>query len=350
MKSYDSRVYSINDFAEWRNQKLLELNPFFQRRPVWSESAKSYLIDTILRGKPIPKIFIRQKVNVTTMKVTREVVDGQQRLRTILSFINDGFVVNRQQNRANGGKHFSQLPEDVQQMILTYEISVDLLVNMPDEEVLDIFSRLNSYSVILNIQEKLNATHFGSFKILADEVGLKYASYWKEQRILNARQILRMQEVNLVADLLIAMLEGIKSKKQIRKFYGLYEKEFDHDVSKLEQQFDGVMSMIRRIFPNGLINTEFVRIHLFYSLFTTIAHCQNGLPNCDARRISLEPRTNLETVRNRLDRVGEIFHTDIQLLDSDEQQFMHDVRRATTDEVVRERRLSFLLNLIVDAQ
>ena len=85
MKSFDSRTYSINDFVEWDGQKQLVLNPRFQRRAVWSEKAKSYLIDTIIRGKPIPKIFIRQKLNVTTKTSLREVVDGQQRLRTILS-------------------------------------------------------------------------------------------------------------------------------------------------------------------------------------------------------------------------------------------------------------------------
>src|ERR1700681_177757 len=77
MKSFDSRAYSINDFVEWDKQKQLELNPSFQRRQVWSDKAKSYLMDTILRGKPIPKIFIRQKINVTTKKSLREVVDGQ---------------------------------------------------------------------------------------------------------------------------------------------------------------------------------------------------------------------------------------------------------------------------------
>jgi hypothetical protein len=51
MKSYDSRTYSLNDFVEWDKAKQLELNPRFQRRPVWSEKAKSYLLDTILRGK-----------------------------------------------------------------------------------------------------------------------------------------------------------------------------------------------------------------------------------------------------------------------------------------------------------
>ena len=346
MKSYDSRVYSINDFLHWNNHNQLELNPIFQRRSVWNESAKSYLIDTILRGKPIPKVFIRQKLNVSTKETMRDVVDGQQRLRTILSYLEDGFFVSPRQNQENGGKYFSQLSEENQQTILTYEISVDLLINMPDDEILDIFSRLNSYSVILNDQEKINANHFGAFKILADNIGRKYASYWNNQNILTHRQILRMQEVNLVADLLIAMLEGIKAKKQIRKYYGMYENEFEGDSSELMQQFDEVMSTIRKIFPDGLANTEFVRIHLFYSLFTTVTHCLFGLPNCEVNPSPLNSVTQQEVVRNKLDRIAEIFNIERQNLNKAEQQFLEDSRRATTDEAVRERRLKFLINLI----
>src|SRR5216684_2751416 len=114
MKSYDSRTYSINDFVEWDNAKQLELNPRFQRRAVWTDKAKSFLMDTILRGKPIPKFFIRQRINVSTKTSIRDVVDGQQRLRTILSFVKDGFVISKRQNPTYGGLRFSQLPEDVQ--------------------------------------------------------------------------------------------------------------------------------------------------------------------------------------------------------------------------------------------
>ena len=346
MKSYNSRVYSINDFLQWRNQKQLVLNPYFQRRAVWSDSAKSYLIDTIIREKPIPKVFIRETLNPTTKTTIRDVVDGQQRLRTILSFLDDGFVVSRRQNEENGEKYFSQLIEDIQRSFFNYEIAVDLLVNVPDEEVLDIFSRLNSYSVILNEQEKINATHFGPFKILADNIARKYANYWKEQNVLTARQILRMLEVNLVADLLIAMIEGIKAKKQIKKYYSTYEKEFNIDSSKLMQQFGEVMSTIGNLFPLGLINTEFVRIHLFYSLFTTVAHCLFRLPNCELARTPLNSEPVLAAVRNKLDHVGAIFESDRSFLSEVEQQFLDDSRRATTDELVRERRMEFLLNLI----
>ena len=118
MKNFDSRVFGIGDFVEWDKNNQLVLNPAFQRRSVWSDKAKSYLMDTILRGKPIPKFFIRQTINVSTKSSIREVVDGQQRLRTILSFIKDGFVVSRTQNSEFGGKRFSRLLKNASILLL----------------------------------------------------------------------------------------------------------------------------------------------------------------------------------------------------------------------------------------
>lgn len=343
MKSYDSRTYSINDFVEWDNAKQLELNPRFQRRAVWTDKAKSFLIDTILRGKPIPKIFIRQKINVSTKTSVREVVDGQQRLRTILSFIKDGFVVSKRQHPTYGGILFSQLPDEVQTQMLAYEVSVDLLINLPDPEVLDIFSRLNSYAVVLNEQEKINADHFGPFKVLADKIGHKYYEYWTKQGILTAKQVMRMLEVNLVADLLIAMLEGVKSKKQIKKFYDAYETQFDHDADEIEESFDIVIRAIAAIYPEGLADTEFRRPHLYYSLFIAVAHREHGVPGLDA----LATKSKADAARSRLDRIEEIFQSqDVGALSKPEQQFIEDSRRATTDEKVRIRRTKYLLALM----
>jgi uncharacterized protein with ParB-like and HNH nuclease domain len=188
MKNFDSRTYSINDFLEWSNNKQLELSPKFQRNSVWSDNAKSYLMDTIVSGYPIPKVFIRQKLNIQTKLSVREVVDGQQRLRTILSFVRDGFKIDRKHNSKYGGLYFSQLDSvdpEIQGIILNYEISTDLLVNMADADVLDVFGRLNSYAVILNEQEKINSNHFGPFKTLGDRLAHKYNDFWLRNQIFN---------------------------------------------------------------------------------------------------------------------------------------------------------------------
>jgi hypothetical protein len=78
-------------------------------------------------------------------------------------------------------------------------------------------------------------------------------------------------------------------------------------------------------------------VHMFYSLFTTVAHCLFSLPRLTARRVDLS-RNNIAKARAGLDSVGVLFETtteEIPSLKAPEQQFLTDARRATTDEPVR---------------
>lgn len=150
--------YKVSDFITWQKTGLLVLSPKFQRRSVWRPGAKSYLLDTILRGYPIPIIFLReQKTDLKTLEHKREVVDGQQRIRTLLSFIapsvlgdqydqqRDKFQIKAVHNKELADKGFAQLPAEVQQSILDYEFSVQILPSsIGDREVVQIFARMNS--------------------------------------------------------------------------------------------------------------------------------------------------------------------------------------------------------------
>lgn len=350
MTNFESRVYSVSDFLDWEEKGQLLLSPKFQRRNVWTPTARSFLMDTIVRGKPIPKVFLRQKINVQTRQSIREVVDGQQRLRTILSFVKDGFTINPKHNSKYGGRFFSQLSEVddiIQENILKFEISTDLLVNLPDSEILDIFSRLNSYSVTLNEQEKINANHFGPFKVLADEIAHSFNSFWISNKILKDSEVLRMADVTLAADLLISMIEGIKSKKEVPKFYATYETEFEADTAVLAQRFTSVINDILNVFNEGLKDTEFRRIHIFYSLFTAIYHLRFGLLEIEKPMLDISP-DSYARIASRLDSVNSIFVTDNKaILSVDQQQFLEDSQRATTDKAVRKRRTEYLIDLIL---
>jgi hypothetical protein len=349
MKSFDSRTYSINDFVEWEAQGTLVLNPAFQRRAVWGEKAKSYLMDTIIRGKPIPKIFIRQKINPSTKSSIRDVVDGQQRLRTILSFIKDGFSISRRHNAEYGGRLFTQLEPETQTQILGFELSVDLLINLPDPEILDIFSRLNAYAVVLNDQEKINADHFGPFKVLADEIGRKYYEYWIRQGLIAERSILRMAEVTLVAELLIVLCEGIKSKKQLKRFYDDFEEEFPYETVDLARKFDSTITLVGALYLEGLTASAFHRLNLFYSLFCVCAHSLFGIKNFGDPRLTMASPREIQSARNRLDEIDALLEAKADGRVSPEQaQFLKDIRLATTDQAVRERRARFLTNLIAN--
>lgn len=351
MKKFDSRAYSINDFLEWHDKGQLELSPKFQRNYVWSDTAKSYLIDTIVRGKPIPKIFIRQKINTLTKSSIREVVDGQQRLRTIISYLKDGFQISKKHHPLYGGLFFSQLsdmPDDIQTSILNYELSVDLLVNMPDEEILDVFSRLNSYAVLLNEQEKINASHFGPFKTLCDRIAHQLNSFWIKNEILTEQKILRMDDANLVSDLLIAATAGIKSKKQIKPYYSSYEDDFPFETEEIFNNFMETISSIQHIFNDGLAASEFKRVHIFYTLFTSIYHCLYGIQNIN-QTLRADIKKNPERTRSLLDHIDSIFKAnDHTKLSRSAAQFLADSRRATTDSAVRIRRTEYLLQLLKD--
>lgn len=74
-------TFSVSDFLSWQKDGTLELSPPFQRRSVWNEGAKSYLVDTVSKGLPTPLIFIRDQIDLDALKHRREVIDGQQRLR-----------------------------------------------------------------------------------------------------------------------------------------------------------------------------------------------------------------------------------------------------------------------------
>ena len=126
MNKATSKIIQISDIVQWNEKGELELSPKYQRNNVWNEKAKTYLIDTIIRGLPIPPIFLRQRIDITTKSVSREIIDGQQRIRAILEYVVDEkYAIKKSYNKEYGGKKYSDLDEDAQEAILEYEIVAD---------------------------------------------------------------------------------------------------------------------------------------------------------------------------------------------------------------------------------
>lgn len=345
VKNFDTRVYSISDFLEWHNNKLLDLDPDFQRRAVWSEKAKSYLIDTIIRGRPIPKILISQKLEGA--RTVRVVVDGQQRLRAILGYLNGDFVISRAHNEKLAGKKYSVLPVSLQNDFLKYELGVDLLLGMGYEDILDIFARLNSYTVSLNKQELLNAKYLGYFKQAAYRIGLKYALLFLRSQVLTKAQVARMGEAELAGDMLMALVGGVQTNKSLEQYYKKYEDD-PGDLSRAEERFDHIMSLIGAIYsPEELAGTNWSRIHLFYTLFTSMGHCLYGLAGLkDVIRVKVS-QTSAGMARVCLDEISAKYDEVAGNLDDpnapkDYRQFISQSRRATTDTQSRVDRARFV--------
>ena len=278
MESYKPRAYGVNDFLQWHRKRELVLQPRFQRREVWTGKARSYLIDTVLRELPIPLIFIRQDVNPSTHQTVREVVDGQQRLRAILDYIEGDFAVQAAHNREHARKHYGDLPESVQRRLLDYELSVVILVGATDADVLNVFARLNSYTEKLTPQELLNAEFSGAFKQTVYEMGFSHLAFWQKHKILSDRQIVRMAEAELTSELVIAMLDGLQDgKKSVRQFYERYDDQFPHGA-RVRRRFGRVIDELELAIGDVFASTVFRRKAMFYSLFCVTYDMLFGLP------------------------------------------------------------------------
>lgn len=148
-KSFSLGRLDIVDLYEWHTNGKLMYETYFQRQFVWREKDKKDLIDTIMKGYPIPAIFICDaKTNYTTLSKTYNVLDGRQRLESIFEFLDNKYEYK--------GKKFNQLDEDEKKSILNYNITLIQMYLEPDdtEKIKEIFKRLNKNSYNLNKMEK----------------------------------------------------------------------------------------------------------------------------------------------------------------------------------------------------
>jgi uncharacterized protein with ParB-like and HNH nuclease domain len=264
------RSIGVNDFIRWRNDKSLVLSPKFQRRRVWPTKARAYLIDTMVRGLPIPKLYMRQHLDLRSNKSIHEIVDGQQRLSSVLDFYDDLIALPKDEDTEWSGLTYSRLNRDLQRSILTYEFSVDILIDASDADVLDVFARINSYSVPLNQQEKRNAKYFGSFKKAVYSLGFQHLEFWKKHGIFSDSAMARMREAEFTSELLVAMTSGLQDKKgSLDSFYEKWDDRFPYR-KKSAERFRDVMDIIGIHVGNTLQTIAFKRSPLFYTLFLVV--------------------------------------------------------------------------------
>ena len=85
--------------------------------------------------------------------------------------------------------------------------------NIDDATVLEIFARINTYSVALNAQELRNGKYFGEFKKAVYALALRHLEFWRDTRVFTDAAIARMHEAQLVSELLVMQMDGLQDKK-----------------------------------------------------------------------------------------------------------------------------------------
>jgi hypothetical protein len=275
-KKWQSSPHPISDVRDWKNMGRLEVQPDFQRKEVWSAAARIMLIDTILREIPMPKIFVWNEM--VKNSTHRRVIDGQQRVNAMLDFLDDKFSLDAPYHGEHEGKYFKDLPADVQERILQYSIDFNEALNFSDAEVREVYSRVNKYSMPLNKQELRQADYPGKFLNLAADLAVD--DYLDESRIFTPANRRRMGDVEFVSELLAAMLEGPRDKKEdLDYFYIRYAEWAAGESNKIAKSFKGVLGDLKLLFPDKglpLRETRFRQKADFYSLFLAIHEMKEG--------------------------------------------------------------------------
>lgn len=148
-KGFSLGRLDIVDLYEWKTAEKLVYQTYFQRQFVWKEKDKKDLIDTIVKGLPIPAIFICDaRTDFSSLSKTYNVLDGRQRLESIFEFLENQYQYN--------GQYFKDMDEDTKKSILNYNITLIQMYISPDDtdRIKEIFKRLNKNSYNLNRIEK----------------------------------------------------------------------------------------------------------------------------------------------------------------------------------------------------
>lgn len=145
----------IQDFINNKHKYVVDRT--YQRpEGAWSREDNQCLIDTIIKGEPMPLFFFNQKSNENRYYI----VDGQQRLHAIKLFHDNKLKLNGKfSGDENDGKTFNgenPISDSIRENFLNYHLNSHILEDYDDEKIRVIFSRLQRGKP-LTLGERLNA-------------------------------------------------------------------------------------------------------------------------------------------------------------------------------------------------
>ena len=347
---YQHTQYPISDLNEWIRSGALILQPKFQRGEIWEISAQSYFIDTLLRQLPIPSIYIRLVTDRETRTSYREVVDGQQRLSTIVKFI-DGKLTLDKRSKEFSGKTYETLDDEDQSRLLSYQVGVEQLFEADDDTVLDIFHRINAYGISLNKQElrhgKFQGGRFtGTFRWAVIRTAERWEILWTKHGVVTVRNRVRLVHHELVAQLYGVILEGVTDGGQpkIDKLYEHYDSAMPDNA---EERFDQVCAYIVEHFSD-VLETKLGGGPHFLTLFAAVAHAIFGIPIGDMKGDYPSPPTrdpralsDAASALANLLRLADIFDTPVDEVPERLKSFKLAI--AGTTQRIRSRSVRFLI-------
>lgn len=261
----------VSWFLDLNEKGQLDLDPPYQRRSVWTLKDKRFFIDTILNNYPAPPIFLHKSLD-DNGRATYHVVDGKQRLKTIIDFaankipIPDNFVDISLQKKC-----WEDLQRVTRENFWNYVLIVEMLPSVNDAAIRDTFERINRNSRKLERQEIRHAKYDGWLIQAAEAEAEK--NEWKDFGVVTTARAKRMSDVQFISELF-----AIDIKRQLNGFDQDWLDELYADYEELEETLfveedfrktiEGTKDIIKQMLnQEGEIKNYIKVLTHFYSLW-----------------------------------------------------------------------------------
>ena len=256
---YIIKEMTISQLIEWIKRDKINLHPPYQRNFIWSTKDQKLLIDSIMKGYPLPNFFVYKKKDYTY-----DMVDGQQRATTISKYVKGEF--------SNSEKHYYR---DINQdKFMSYILNVTEVYDIDTsngESLEDFYSLVNKRGVHLNPAEVNKAQyHDAPFMVLVNE--LMDLQGLSDLDIFSTKTIQRMNDRSLIEELVAFLFKGnvMDKRKAVDELL-----ESTLDVAKVEQvreEFSSILDTLCKLNEiKPIKETRYKQRNDFYTLFCFIA-------------------------------------------------------------------------------
>ena len=285
--------YQVQQLVDMTNKGELGL-PDLQRGFVWKPNKIRDLLDSMMKGYPIGFVMLwaaqsntakgENKVIGKDDKISYGqdyvIIDGQQRIKAISSFIDNDYKLKSQYlldeeiKEKYGNKFFKDLDPEVKTAFWNYRLMIiEISQESTKEEIVQVFRRLNLTDFNLNDQEKRNSIS-GDFAALARD--LSENEIWEEKHLFNNTDIKRMKDVEFCGTLILLYRQGIIDQTDQKPLNQAYEdlQTGYTDAENDKQHICDAIIELRKFIEDDEILKFVKRKAQLYTVFSVIFYLQ----------------------------------------------------------------------------
>lgn len=261
---FDSYDISVKELVSMIIDSFIDIAPEYQRQFRWKPDRQSLLVESVFLGIPIPSLFMAANPDGTW-----ELIDGVQRLSTLIHYIGDeqtrSIIGETKPLKLTGLEKLSyfndltydQLPQAVQLQFLLKPLKVTTISDKSDRDIrFDLFERLNTGGVILTSQEIRSCVFRGPFnemlRELAEEENFRTVVKFPKERQLDGTK------EEFILRFFAYFDDYTRFQHSVRDFLNDYMKRSTNrfDYHEKVPLFHETFTLLSEVFPNGITRTN----------------------------------------------------------------------------------------------